>query len=97
MVMMGRTVQSTTQRRDAMLDILRRRSNNLDFVSVVVGRLLSSSIGISARDEKRGVVDRCDFAALGLTRKDAAFALQLVQTLFCVILCCCFNDDIMDM
>jgi len=64
MVMMGSTVQSMTQRKDAMLDILRRRSNILDFVLLVVS-LLSSSIGTpSLRDEKRQDADTNDFLAL---------------------------------
>lgn len=65
MVMMGSTVQSMTQRRDAMLDIFKRRSNTLDFVLVVVS-LLSSSIGIASvvEDEEREVVDMNEFLAM---------------------------------
>jgi len=63
--MMGSTVQSMTQRRDAMLDIFKRRSNTLDFVLVVVS-LLSSSIGIASvvEDEEREVVDMNEFLAM---------------------------------
>jgi hypothetical protein len=90
MVMMGRTVQSTTQRREAMLDILRRRSNNLDFLSVVLEGLLASSIGIaSLGDDKRAEVDEVDDVALGLVRKDGNFVFVLravLETLVCVIL-----------
>lgn len=73
-----------------MLDILRRRSNNLDFLSMVLEGLLASSIGIaSLGDDKRAEVDEVDDVALGLVRKDGNFVFVLravLETLVCVIL-----------
>lgn len=71
-----------------MLDILRRRSNNLDFLlSVVLEGLLASSIGIaSLGDDKRAEVDEVDDVALGLVRKDGNFVFVLravLETLVC--------------
>lgn len=71
-----------------MLDILRRRSNNLDFLlSVVLEGLLASSIGIaSLGDDKSIEVDEVDDVALGLVRKDGNFVFVLravLETLVC--------------
>jgi len=56
-VMIGRTVQSTTQRRDAMLDILRRRSRMVVVLELLVLLLVLVSfvvMGLENRAELEG-------------------------------------------